>query len=356
MKNLTKEFVLISVIFVLFSACSSTKKVTIDTMKPAEITFPTYIQSIIVLDRTEFASDAESIIEGILTGEMLDEDNLGTQELINGFKDQMRYSNRFNIKVASERLKGNSLTSVFPNPLSWKVVGAFCEKYKSEALLSVEIFDTDFNITDGVRKVKKKRKIDGKEREVEVNEYYAEGIASITIGLRLYDPEKEIVVDQQLIRRNKSWDATGKSIRDALNHLIEKQEATAYLSSRIGRNYAYKISPMPIKITRSFEGESDDTPEIEIGSRYADVGKWEEAIEVWESAIPKAPSEDAGYLTLNIAVALEVLGDLDSAISWAEESYVKYDNEDALDYVKLLKERMIDEEQVKQQFEEQPSN
>lgn len=354
MKKNIKYLIILS-FFVFISACSSSKKVTINTMRPAEITFPVSIQSIVILDRTEFSSDAESIIEGVLTGEMFDEDSYGTQELVNGFRNQMRYSDRFDIKVAAEKLKGNSLTSVFPNPLSWRVVGAFCEKYESEALLAVEIFDTDYIITDGVRKVKKKRKIDGKEREVEVNEYYAQGVANVTIGLRLYDPEAQVIVDQQLIRRDKTWDATGNSVRDAYKHLIQKKEATAYLSSRVGRNYAYKISPMPVKITRKFEGESDDTPEIEIGARYAEVGKWNEALDVWKNAISKAPIEDAGYLSYNIAVAYEVLGDIDSAIKWAETSYVKYDNDDALDYVHLLKERAIDEEQVRIQFE-QPSS
>lgn len=350
----TKNTVLSALVILamVFTGCSSTKNVTIDSMRPAEVTFPSSVQSIVLLDRTEFESTVESIIEGVLTGELPDEDNYGTQELINGFKNQMRYSNRFDIKVANERVKGNSLTSLFPDQLPWEVVGAFCEKYNSQAMLSVEIFDTDFLITDGIRKVKKKRKIDGKEREVEVNEYYAEGVANVTIGLRLYYPEKEIIFDQQLINRNKTWNAKGNSIQDAIKQLIAKNDATGYLSNRVGQNYAYKIAPMPIKITRTFEAESDDTPEIEIGTRYAEVGNWEQAATVWESGLSKAPIEDAGYLTYNIAVANEVLGDLELALNWAEESYVKYGNEDALNYVNLLKERLIDEDQVRQQFEQ----
>ena len=107
---------------------------------------------------------------------------------------------------------------------------------------------------------------------------------------------------------------------------------------------------MPVTLTRSFETESDDTPELALGARHAEVGNWQEAAEVWESGISKAPMEDAGYLTYNIAVAYEVLGDLDTALQWAEKSYVEFQNDDALRYVNLLRNRMDEEEQVRMQY------
>lgn len=349
-KNILDYFkLLISVLTI--TACSSTKDVTIQTTRPADITFPPSIQTILIIDRTEYDSDAAAIIEGFLTGELLDEDNFGAQELINGIRTQMRYSSRFDVKLASERLKGNSLTSVFPEQLPWKIVSAFCEKYDAQLVVAIEIFDSDFIITDGVKKVKKKRKIEGKEREVEVNEYYAEGLANVTIGIRVYDPENNMIVDQEVINKTNTWDAKANSLQDALKHLIAKNDATGYLSKRVGTNYAYKIAPMPISITRSYESESDETPELALGARNAEVGKWKEAIEVWKSAVAKAPKEDAGYLTNNIAIGYEVLGDFDSALRWAEKSYVIYGNEDALDYVELLQARVEDEAQVRQQFE-----
>jgi tetratricopeptide (TPR) repeat protein len=108
---------------------------------------------------------------------------------------------------------------------------------------------------------------------------------------------------------------------------------------------------MPITLTRSFETESDDTPELAIGARYAEVGNWQEAAEVWKSGVSKAPTEDAGYLTYNIAVAYEVLGDFDNALKWAERSYVEFQNDDALRYVNILRDRIADEEQVRMQLD-----
>lgn len=341
---------LLTVAFVLLSACSSSKNVTIITTRPAEITFPSSVQNLVIVDRTVYDESTLSILEGIITGELPEEDQFGTQELIDGIFDQMKNSSRFNMTVAAERIVGNSVTNVLPEPLSWRVINALCKKYDAQSVIAVEMFDTDFVIADGVKKVKKMRKVDGKEKEVEVNEYTAEGVADVTIGIRVYEPESKRIIDQEIINRSRTWKVEGSTIQDALNNLIAKNKATGYISRKIGQNYAYKIAPMPVRLTRSFETESDDTPELALGARHAEVGNWKEAAEVWKSGISNAPIEDAGYLTYNIAVAYEVLGDLDNALKWAERSYVEYQNDDALHYVNLLRDRMADEEQVRIQF------
>ena len=341
---------LLTAAIALLSACSSTKNVTITTTRPAEITFPSSVQNLVIVDRTVYDESTLSIIEGIITGELPEEDQFGTQELIDGIFDQMKYSSRFNMTVAGERIKGNSVTNVLPEPLSWRVINALCKKYDAQSVIAVELYDTDFIIADGVKKVKEKRKIDGKEREVEVNRYTAEGVADVTIGIRIYEPESKRIIDQEMINRSRTWNAEGSTIKDALNNLIAKNKATGYISRNIGQNYAYKIAPMPVRLTRSFVSESDDTPELALGARHAEVGNWKEAAEVWKNGISKAPTEDAGYLTYNIAVAYEVMGDFDNALKWAERSYVEYQNDDALRYVNILNNRIADEEEVQRQL------
>ena len=346
----TFNLILLSAAVVILSACSSTKNVTITTTRPAEITFPSSVQNLVIIDRTEYDESTLSIIEGIITGELPEEDQYGTQELIDGIFDQMKYSSRFEMTVAEERIKGNSVTNVLPDPLSWRRIDAICKKYDAQSVIAVELYDTDFIIADGVKKVKEKKKIDGKEREVEVNRYTAEGVADVTIGIRIYEQKSKKIIDQEIINRSSTWKAEGSTIQDALNSLIAKNKATGYISRNIGRNYAYKIAPMPVKLTRSFETESDETPELAVGARHAEVGNWKEAAEVWKRGISNAPPEDAGYLTYNIAIAYEVLGDFDNALKWAERSYVEYQNDDALRYVNILNNRIADEEEVRMQY------
>jgi tetratricopeptide (TPR) repeat protein len=84
-------------------------------------------------------------------------------------------------------------------------------------------------------------------------------------------------------------------------------------------------------------------PELELGTRYADVGQWERALETWKSALDRAPEKEAGYLAHNIAIAYEVMGDFDSAIYWAKLAYTRYGNEESRSYVNQIKQRLSSE-------------
>ena len=119
----------------------------------------------------------------------------------------------------------------------------------------------------------------------------------------------------------------------------------------MGVDYAFKIAPMPITINRSFRGKSKKSPAIETGARFADIGQWEDAIMEWKQGIRNAEDKEAGYLTYNMAVGYEVLGDMGSALKWAEKSYIRYGNKNARSYVTLINKRLEEEEMARKQLE-----
>ncbi len=329
-------------------ACGGPRTVTLNSMRPAEITLPSDIKTLLIVDRSDYKKGAVNIIEGILTGEVPGEDKSGAQSLLNSLQNQLGFSSRFNVRIASERLKGNSLTAAFPDQLSWEEIDILTKKYQADAVVSLEIFDTDFIITRGRKNIKEKVG----DREVEVLKYYAQGVGNITIGIRLYDAHARTIVDQQLLRNSNTWEAYGNSAAEAIAQLVSKGEATRFLSNAVGSDYAYKVAPMPVRIRRHFRGKSKRSPELEQGTRYADVAQWDEAIEVWKSGLDRVRRDkDAGFLAYNIAIGYEVLGDFDSALSWAETSYTRYGNKDARNYVNLMRRRIRAEELARQQME-----
>ena len=139
---------------------------------------------------------------------------------------------------------------------------------------------------------------------------------------------------------------------DALTELITKVDATRYLGRSLGADYAYKIAPMPVRITRSFVGKSRKWANLEQGSRYADVGDWEQAIRVWETGLNGAPVKEAGFMAYNIGIGYEVLGDLDKAREWAQRSYTEYGNKDGQRYVSTLNSRIRNEQLAREQLGE----
>ena len=81
-----------------------------------------------------------------------------------------------------------------------------------------------------------------------------------------------------------------------------------------------------------------------------DVNQWEEAIKTWEGGIANARRKQAGNLCYNIAIGHEVLGNLDTAIDWAQRSWVEYREKRGMDYVRRLRARQSAEAEVQEQL------
>lgn len=328
------------------------KSVSISTMRPAEINVPNSIQSIVMVDRSLQERPTLGIIEGVLTGEGVNEDKDGVMALFTSLQNNLRNSPRYEVKVATERLKANSILGSFPDPLEWREVSRLTKQYGVDALLAVELFDTNFIVTNGKRKnTRKVKNAEGKEVEEEFTEYFAEGVGSARIGIRLYFPEEKAIIDQDVYTQNRTWEATGTSIRDAVASLVQKSQATKYLGSAVGGNYAGKIAPMPVYLSRSYYAKPKKNAYLSKGARQAQVDQWEEAINSWKTGLNR--TDDAklmGRMAYNIALGYEVLGDLYAAQEWAGKAYVDYGEKKGQSYAAQLQNRVFNEEILNEQM------
>ena len=349
MKNYRLYLYLIGLI--LINSCGPSRYVSLNVTRPAEIALPADANTILLVDRTKFKNQTMNVIEGILTGELPGDDRFAVQEAMNALKETLYNSPRFNVNVSPERLEGNSLTAVFPDPLTWEQVNSLCSKENAEILVALEVFDSDFTVWPGSR-IKKKTVGEGNNKqEIEYTEFYAQGVGSVDFGIRTYYPNEKKIIDQQMVSEGHTWEETGSSPVEALGLLISKNEAIRYLANNIGESYAYKISPMPIRISRSFYGKSKRVDEVAAGSRLADVNKWQEAIDMWKTGLSKATKEkDKGRIAYNIAIGYEVLGEYGTALKWAEDSYALYGNKEGRNYARLIQQRINEENVLKEQM------
>jgi hypothetical protein len=332
---------------ILITACGPSKRVTFSITQPAQISVPAEANTILLVDRTKFVNNTLNTIEGILTGELPGDDRAAAQEALTSLQNKLNYSPRYKVKISPNRLPGNSMTAAFPQTIAWKIIDSLCQANDADLIVALEVFDSNFIITNGTR-VKKRTEGSGeKAHEVSYTEYFAQGVGSVKMGLRTYFRKDHSIVDQQMIDRKNTWEATGTSAFDAATALISKGKANKYLASQIGEDYAYKISPMPVSVSREFFGKAKHVSEIAAGTRYADVSKWEDAINTWKTGIAKAEEKDAGRLAYNIAVGYEVLGEYGTALTWAQDAYTKYGNKEARNYVAVLEDR-IQEEKILQ--------
>ncbi len=346
------DFYILLTAGILFSSCGPTRTVSFNITRPAEITFPSDVNTILLVDRTKFSDDMFNILEGLITGELPADDKIAAQMALINLKNKLSYSPRFNVKIYPERLVGNSMTVAFPQPLSWDKIDQLCADNASQIVVCLEVFDSDFIITHGIRNKKKSIGVGTEKREVDYKEFYAQGVGSINMGIRAYYNREKVIVDEQMISLNNSWEGTGSTPMDALAMLVSKSNANKHLAGEVGQSYAYKISPLPIRISRPFFGKSRSVPELAKGTRYADVNNWDRAIAEWKAGFSDAKPKDAGKLAYNIAIAYEVLGEYGQALTWAQDSYAKYGNNLGRDYVRRIETRINEEIVLRKQMSE----
>jgi hypothetical protein len=200
----------------------------------------------------------------------------------------------------------------------------------------LENFSSDFIVTDKQQQIKKTITEGKTTREIEVPGFYVEGVAAVSAGFRLYDPKDRNIIDQQRFEKKNLWSAEGETKTQALALLISKADAARAVGELAGAGYATKIAPMYTQINRSFFPKSKTEPAIARGARLAEVDRWEQAIEIWQAALPGSDEENGGLLTYNIAVGYEVLGSLELAKEWAGRAYTDFGLKKGRGYTKSL--------------------
>jgi hypothetical protein len=79
--------------------------------------------------------------------------------------------------------------------------------------------------------------------------------------------------------------------------------------------YGARISPTWYTVHREFYKKIKKDANFATGSRRAQVNDWNGAVEAWSRAAQSRNAKVAGRAAFNLALAYEVLGDLDNAKS-----------------------------------------
>jgi hypothetical protein len=320
-----------------------------NALYPAEIDIPTEIRSIAVIDRTAPENKWLSMIEGGITGEGIGQDKEASQITLDGVSSILQNSERFHLIRTNEVLKGSESGSTFPDPLSWEVVEQIAKEYEVDVVLSLESFDSDFIVTDGTRVVERKN---AEGLLIHLPEFYARGVASVKLGFRLYDPVERSILDQYHFTDHMDWDASGNSVRDAINQLVGKSSAIRDVSYKAGRLYGQRITPSWYRVTRIYYKKAKRNPDLEEGARWMEANNWENAIESLEKAVENGDRKSRGMAAHNLAVVYEILRNLENARDWAQKAWAQYENRDSKDYAYQLNRRIQEGERLKYQMGE----
>lgn len=342
-----RKYITILTLAFLMVSCK-TNQLYLNVTEPAPVTVPSYIKKVGVINRSAPTDEtrAVDVIDKVLSleGDKLDKE--GALESIKGLSDELLNNNRFSdVKVLNDiNFKTNKL-ALFPVPLSWEIVEKICNETGTDALFSLEKFDTDTRISYSNRPVEIKTplgKLAGLEHQADMN-------TIVKTGWRIYDPASKAILDEYIYEDAIVFTGRGINPLLAAGALIGRKDAVNKVSNEAGHGYAMRLIPYRLRVYRDYYVKG--TANFKIARRKAQLGKWDEAGELWQKETENPKMKIAGRAVYNMAIISEINGDLDSALGWAQKSYEDYNNKLGIKYVRILENRKYKNEVLKVQEE-----
>lgn len=331
-----KKLYLLLLIPIGLYSCSATNHVYISVQQPSPVTLPTGIKNVGIINRSLVSqkNKALDIVDKVLSLEGDSLDAQGAQAGIIGLADELIKNKRFDQVTAFTNMDlRTGVPGQLQSPLGWDVVEQICQEKHVDALFSLELYDTDSKVSYAAVPVTIKTPLGS----IPGVEHHANMLTTVKTGWRIYDPVQKLILDEFPIAKNITM--TGKGINPvvAAAAILNRKEAVKSVSREVGQEYAMRLVPYWIRVTRDYYVKGSDN--FTIAKRKAQTGNWDGAAELWEKETTSSSATNAGRACYNMAIICEINGQLEKAIAWSQKAYENYNNKLALKYVNILKER-----------------
>lgn len=145
-----------------------------------------------------------------------------------------------------------------------------------------------------------------------VDQRYLIRNAKIIVDFTLVDLKRGgLLVSKELIEDFSS----GKIVTEENQKLPSEDEITRILAREVVKKLFNEIAPKNILVRKTIE---KGTALIDSGAVYARAGNWKKAIEFWNEAQKKQPTDGRSYF--NLGIASEAMGEYDLAASYYKKA------------------------------------
>jgi hypothetical protein len=331
------RYIIIGIVLVLLFVSCKTNELYINVLQPAPVTLPTGIKKAGIINRS-MPTDETKLVEALdraLSLEGADLDRDGAWESIAGLSEELKANERFNeVKLLNDISFRSSAIGDLPPPLTGRLVDSLCNVTGTDALFALERFDTDTRVDFATPA----GKIDTPLGSVPIIGLEVTMETFIKTGWRIYAPSGSGVIDEISFVESLVYKSTGSNPVAAVEALTGRIDAIKEVSRNAGNRYAARILPYRMRVTRDYFVKG--TSNFEIAKRKAQTGKWDEAGKLWEAETSNPDLKVAGRACYNMAIINEINGNLESAVDWAQKAYEDYNTKQALDYIRILENRI----------------
>lgn len=301
---------LITITLLVNSCASNLYFTTLDVLKPAEVSFPLQVKSVIVLDNTAKQLRDMGHID-------IDVHNRRTNVSVNAtdsaaifattsLKDELKAISFFD-KVDFSPINQNP-NGYYNSSLSLtdKKVKSICSLYNVDAIIALNeilVIDTTQQIFTSE------------------GPFYCYLDAKVKTKWGIYMPG--LKATSVVFKDSFLWENSNYDLKDAIKGLPRREDAIVDACILTGSNSAQRMIPRWEKVDRFFFGSKDKTMTAAMDSiKYQ---KWEKSIELWKSLVEVTKSNTLKYkIYHNMAVTYEIMGNLDEAITYSQKSLQIY--------------------------------
>ena len=340
--RLTKISVYLSAIvlaFISFS-CISTKPLLIEIPQKSKKELPQNIQSLVLIARViddSYINWNEDSLQNLFFNKGFNYDTIindiqTVDTLLKATGELLFESGRYDFVIPENRFPKIENTSLMAGEMPWNEVKELCDTFKTDAVLSLDYFKTRV-ITDYEKTVN---------FEVFSNNFRDEARAEMKVSyealFRIYDPSFEKVIMRKFMRDTVVWNGVDRSARDLFYWYTPVKQALNEAGIAIALDLSGEISPAWLKDKRSYFANGDANLKSAVSLVIS--GQWEQAMALWMNTAETSKSKSVkSKAEFNIALAYEMLGDIDSAIDWAMKSYTTMYRINTYNYLEILEQR-----------------
>lgn len=347
MKIIGSRHAIILILSVMLASCRTASH-QVQILKPATITFPKEIRQLGIINRSLPAKGEgfNNFVEGFITGESIGADREGSYECMRGMAAGLNTNPRFTaVVIEGVDLRGTG-TREWPEFLARQQVNELCERFRVDAILALETFDSDVDLrqrsADVERIINKKKVI--------VKEYYADLRMNVRSGWTVYSLQGQQIIDRNAFNDEMNWKENGDSPEHVMRKLPSKRRAINESAHFSGRQYAMRISPTWITENRTYFRKAND--DFKSASKFVKRNNWNDAIALWQKNTSSSDPKVAGRAKYNMALASEIEGNLSLAQEWANRAWQQDGLKKARQYAEVLQYRIQEQERLDLQMEE----
>ncbi len=341
------KYVIFLILTIYISGCSSEfailfenpsmNELEIEVFKPAKVTIPYEIYQLLVVaaakDDKEFFTKVRHFKKRSIDSEYRLEtvyrfNNSPLDSMTSAFQSILEEQDRY-LLVNTEPIR----YQLKENKKNWEQLKALCEKHNTDAIVYLNDFNYDYTIY---------------ENSDAFNYKTIDYILKLSLNWRLMNPYEKEILDTKTTKASDSWTETGNINLNVKSFIRESNDYLASFAKNMAYEYGRRISPVWQPETRYYY--TSGPPEFNMANEYAENNEWEKAREIWRKYYQSDNFVTAKHAAYNLALANEILGNLDKAYELAKISEQKYKDARAKYYAELLEKRIEEQKLLMKQM------